>query len=159
RMSAGLEAWVAHLGGLTDFREASALLAEYTGIEVGAETVRRRSTQVGRALADAEDAALAEVERTREPAEPVDPAPGAWVVELDGVMVRYAAGWHEVKVGVVGGVVERTATALSYVAAREGPERFGPRLGAEAARRGALDVVGWEGPVRGRGLARLRRVL
>jgi hypothetical protein len=30
---------------------------------------------------------------------------------------------------------------------------------AEAARRGALDVVGWDGPIRGRGLARVRRVL
>ena len=30
---------------------------------------------------------------------------------------------------------------------------------AEAARRGALDVVGWTGPLRGRGLARLRPVV
>jgi hypothetical protein len=159
RMSAELERWVAHLGGLTDFREATALLAEYTGVELGAETVRRHSTRVGTALADAEDAALAAVERTREAAEPVDPAPGALVVELDGVMVRYQDGWHEVKVGAVGGVVDRTATALSYTAAREGPDRFGPRLVAEAARRGALEIVGWDGPIRGRGLARLRQVI
>ncbi|MCC6175681.1 MAG: hypothetical protein IT305_10290, partial [Chloroflexi bacterium] len=59
RMSPGLEAWVARLGGVTDFREAADLLAEYTGIAVGAETVRRHSAQVGHALADAEDAALA----------------------------------------------------------------------------------------------------
>jgi hypothetical protein len=159
RMSADLEAWVARLGGLTDFREARELLAEYTGIELGAETVRRHSERVGAALADAEDAALAEVERTREAVGPVDPAPGTLVVELDGVMARYRDGWHEVKVGAVGGVVGGTTTALSYVAAREGPDRFGPRLVAEAARRGALDVVGWDGPLRGRGLARLRRVV
>jgi hypothetical protein len=159
RMSPGLERWVARLGGLTDFREASELLAEYTGIELGAETMRRHSERVGAALADAEDAALAEVERTREAAGPVDPAPGLLVVELDGVMARYLDGWHEVKVGAVGGVVDRTATALSYVAAREGPDRFGLRLVAEAARRGALEVVGWTGPVRGRGLARLRGVI
>jgi hypothetical protein len=159
RMSAGLEAWVAPLGGLTDFREATALLAEYTGIALGAETVRRHSERVGTALADAEDAALATVERTREAAGPVDPAPGDLVVELDGVMARYQDGWHEVKVGAVGGGVAGATTALSYVAAREGPDRFGPRLVAEAARRGALDVVGWDGPIRGRGLARVRRVL
>ena len=159
RMSPGLEAWVARLGGLTDFREASELLAEYTGIELGAETVRRHSERVGTALADAEDAALLEVERTREPVGPVDSAPGDLVVELDGVMVRYQDGWHEVKVGAVGGGVDRRATALSYVATREGPGRFGPRLVAEAARRGALEIVGWNGPIRGRGLARLRRVI
>lgn len=155
RMSPGLQEWVAHLGGVTDFREASGLLAEYTGIE----TVRRHRRRVGTALADAEDAALAAVEQTREPVGPVDPAPGELVVELDGVMVRYQDGWHEVKVGAVGGVVDRTTTALSYTAAREGPARFGPRLVAEAARRGALEIVGWEGPIRGRGLARLRRVV
>ena len=159
RMSPGLEAWVARLGGVTDFREAADLLAEYTGIAVGAETVRRHSAQVGHALADAEDAALAQVERTREAAGPVDPAPGDLVVELDGVMVRYQDGWHELKVGAVGGVVDQATTALSYTAAREGPDRFGPRLVMEAARRGALDIVGWDGPIRGRGLARLRRVV
>ena len=159
RMSAGLEAWVAHLGGLTDFREAAGLLAEHAGVELGVETVRRHSERVGAALADADDAATALVEQTREAAGAVDPAPGELVVELDGVMARYQDGWHEVKVGVVGGVVDRTATALSYVAAREGPERFGPRLVAEAARRGALAIVGWDGPLRGRGLARLRRVV
>lgn len=159
RMSAGLEAWIAHLGGLTDFREATGLLAEHAGVELGVETVRRHSERAGTALADAEDAATALVEQTREATGPVDPAPGELVVELDGVMARYQDGWHEVKIGAVGGVVDRAATALSYVAAREGPDRFGPRLVAEAARRGALDVVGWDGPVRGRGLARLRRVV
>jgi hypothetical protein len=159
RMSPGLEGWVARLGGVTDFREATDLLAEYTGIDLGTETVRRHSKRVGTALADAEDAAVVAVEQTREPAGPVDPAPGALVVELDGVMVRYQDGWHEVKVGAVGGVVDRTTTALSYTAAREGPDRFGPRLVAEAARRGALEIVGWDGPVQGRGLARLRRVV
>jgi hypothetical protein len=158
-MSAGLGAWVARLGGLTDFREAAELLAEYTGLVVGTETVRRHTERVGSGLADAEDAALAEVERTREAAGPVDPAPGDLVVELDGVMARYLGGWHEVKVGAVGGIVDGATTALTYVAAREGPDRFGPRLLAEAARRGALEVVGWDGPIRGRGLARLRRVV
>ncbi len=33
----------------------------------------------------------------------------------------------------------------SYVAARETATNFAPRLGTEAARRGALDIVGWRG--------------
>ena len=46
RMSPGLEAWVARLGGATDFREASELLAEYTGIDLGAETVELPTIEI-----------------------------------------------------------------------------------------------------------------
>ena len=84
------------------------------------------------------------MQRTRESAAPLETAPGALVVETDGVMVRYRDGWHEAKLGVVGGQVAGDLRAISYVAAREGPEQFGPRLLAEAARRGALAIVGWE---------------
>ena len=159
RMSAGLVTWLTLAGAHGDFRAAARVLAEYTGLEVGAETIRTHAERVGRALADAEDAALVQVEATREAAEPVDPAPGQVVVELDGVMAPYLDGYHELKVGAVGGSADGAVTALSYVAAREGPESFGRRLLAEAARRGALDIVGWTGPVRGRGLARLRPVV
>jgi hypothetical protein len=159
RMSAGLEAWVARAGAREPFRAAAATLAEYTGLALGAETVRAHAEGAGRALADADDAAAERVERTREAAEAVDAAPGDLVVELDGVMAPYDDGYHEVKVGAVGGIVDGEAVALSYVAAREGPAAFGRRLAAEAARRGALDIVGWAGPLRGRGLARLRPVV
>jgi hypothetical protein len=49
--------------------------------------------------------------------------------------------------------------APSYVAAREPADAFGPRLLAEAARRGALEIVDWQGPRTGPGLAVLRRVV
>jgi hypothetical protein len=45
------------------------------------------------------------------------------------------------------------------VAAREDAAAFGPRLLTEAARRGALEVIRWEGPRTGTGLAVLRRVV
>lgn len=111
-------------------------------------------------LAAAQDAAAERVLATREAAEPVDPAPGMLVVEAGGVMVRYQDGWHEVKVGLVGGVTDGDLVASSYVAAREGAGAFAPRLLARLrrARRGALDVVGWEGPLGGRSLAVLRPV-
>lgn len=48
--------------------------------------------------------------------------------------------------------------APSFVAAREEAQVFGPRLLAEAARRGALDVVDWAGGRVGPGVAQLRRV-
>lgn len=73
-------------------------------------------------------------------------------------MVRYHCpntcgctdGWHEVKLGVLGGWTGQRPTAHlvkpSYVAARETATVFAHRLGTEAARRGALDIVGWEQP-------------
>ena len=159
RVSAGLGLWLARLGAATDFREAAELLGELTGLELGAETVRRHAERAGAALRAAEDAAVARLERTREPAEPPAPAPGALLVEADGAMVRFLDGWHEVKLGLVGGVVGGELVAPSYVAAREPAEAFGPRLAAEAARRGALEVERWEGGVAGRGLAVLREAV
>ena len=96
---------------------------------------------------------------TKEPAETVDPAPGMLVVETDGVMVPYLDGWHEVKLGLVAGQVDGKLESPSYLAVRASVDELGPRLLAEAARRGALEVVGWEGPVTGRGLAVLRKVV
>jgi|SRR5215212_1560141 len=144
RTSGGVRAWLARLGAATDFREAAELLGELTGLALGAETVRRHSEAAGAALRAAEDAAVATVERTREAAEPVEAAPGALLVEADGATVRYLDGWHEVKLGLVGGWDGETVRTPSYVAAREPAERFGHRLAAEAARRGALEVADWE---------------
>jgi hypothetical protein len=158
RLSTGLRDWLVLLGTTTVFRDGAELLATLTGLAVAPETVRRCTEQTGEALADAEDAAVAQVEATREAAEPVEAAPGLLVVETDGGMLRYLDGWHEVKLGLVAGWEAARLQAPSYVAAREPAERFGARLAAEAARRGALEIVRWTGPVRGRGLAVLREV-
>jgi hypothetical protein len=159
RTSAGLDGWLARLGAATDFREAAELLAELSGLAVGAETVRRHTERTGAALRRAEDAAVARVERTREAAEPLDAAPGVLLVETDGAMVRYLDGWHEVKLGLVGGWVDGELVQPSYLAAREPAVAWGRRLAAEGARRGALEIVRWEGGPVGRGLAVLREVL
>jgi hypothetical protein len=158
RTSAALDQWLARVGATTDFREAAELLAELTGLAVGAETVRRHTEQLGAVLRQAETEAVAQVERTREAAESVEAAPGALLVETDGVMVRYRDGWHEVKLGLVGGWADGELVQPSYVAARDTAAQWGPRLAAEAARRGALEIVRWEGGVVGRGLAVLREV-
>ena len=158
RISAGLDAWLIRLTVAAPPREAAALLTDLTGLVVHPETLRTHTTAVGEALADADAAAITQVQATREAAEPIDPAPGTLVVETDGAMVRYRDGWHEVKIGVVGGTADGELTAASYVVAREPAEQFGPRLLAEAARRGALEVVRWEGPPTRPGLAVLRRV-
>jgi hypothetical protein len=139
--------------------EAQALLATLTGVAVSPETVRHRTEKRGKELEEETTHARSQVVETREAAEEVNRAPGDLVVETDGVQVRYRDRWHEVKLGVVGGQVRGELQTQSYVAARESAEVFGTRLLAEAARRGALEVVGWEGTLTGQGLARLRKVI
>jgi hypothetical protein len=134
-------------------------LERLTGLAVSAETVRQHTERVGAQLEAAALRESAQVQHTQEAAAPLDPAPGPLVVEVDGVMVRYPDGWHEVKVGLVAGLVEGELRAPSYVAARASAEQFGPRVLAEAARRGALEEIGWEGPVTRRGLAVLPEVV
>ena len=158
RLSTGLRAWVMEVGAETAFKQGGRLRAELTGLAVSKETIRRSCQRQGQALAQAEAAAAARVLATRETAAAIDPAPGQLVVETDGVYVRYLDGWHEVKLGLVAGSVDGALVAPSYVAARESAEVFGPRLLAEAARRGALEIVGWKGGLSGRALGILREV-
>jgi hypothetical protein len=165
--STGLTRWEAALGAITTFREAAQLLAELAGIEVGRETLRTQAERLGTELEGQQRAAMAYVERAHEaPTAEHRPVPGRLVIETDGVMVRYrdrhldgepiAGDWHEVKLGLAGGWQDGHLRQPSYVAAREPAAAFGRRLAAEAARRGALEVVRWEGGVAGRGLAVLR---
>ena len=158
RISPGMTEWLVHLGAGTSFKEAAGLLEKLTGLTVSPETVRQRTEERGTAIEEEDQAAIDRVAKTQEAAEAVDRAPGNLVVETDGVMVRYLDGWHEVKLGLVGGYVDGRLVNPSYVAAREKAEQFGPRLLAEAARRGALEVLCWEGPLTGNGLAVLPEV-
>jgi hypothetical protein len=152
--STGLVRWQAALGAVTTFREAARLLGDLAGVEVGSETLRTHAERIGTELEGRQRAAMADVEQTHEPpAGEHDPAPGVLVIETDGVMVRYRdrqldgglvdSDWHEVKVGVAGGWQQGHLGQPSYVAAREPAVAFARRLGTEAARRGALDVVKW----------------
>ena len=159
RLSAGLRAWLEELGASHSFTEAAWWLTRLTGLGARPETIRQRTERAGAALEATAQAASQEVLRTQEPAAPLDAAPGQLTVETDGVMVRYQDGWHEVKLGLVAGLHDGQLQAPSYVAMRASPEQFGPRLLAEAARRGALEVVDWDGPPTDRSAAVLRSVL
>ena len=83
----------------------------------------------------AEAAAVRQTQRTREAAEPLDPAPGLLVVEADGANILSTDGWHEVKIGMVAGWDGDRLVAPSYVAAREPATTFGPRPATEAMQR------------------------
>lgn len=158
-MTEEVDEWVTELGAALPFTRAATLLERLTGIAVSDETVRRHTEARGANLAAAQEAEAIVAERQGESVAPVDPAPGQLVVEVDGVLLRYRDGWHEVKVCVVGGWDGTRLTAQSYLALRASPEVFRLRVAAESARREAWDIVGWEGPVTGRGLALLRFVV
>lgn len=155
-LSLGASEWAAKVGAGLPFRVAAALLEELTGVALGAETVRAHAEGVGTVLAAARQGAAEQVEATREPVGPVEAAPGLLVLQADGAQLRYTDDWHEVKLGLVGGCQpgqpaaatqpEQAPTLLqpTYVAARASASEFGTLWLAEAARRGALEVVGWE---------------
>jgi hypothetical protein len=147
RLSPGLTTWLLELGARLAFREAAGLLERLTGLAVSAETIRMRTERTGARLEAAAEAVSAQLQRTGRAVGPVDRAPGTLVVETDGVMVRYLDGWHEVKLGLVAGLADGQLRAPSYLALRTSAEAFGPRLLAEAARRGALTEIGWAGSI------------
>lgn len=137
RLSAGLDADLTRLGAATSFREAATVLTALTGLTVAPETVRQHTEAAGAAREARTQTASTCVATTQESPTRV-PAPGWLIIETDGVMVRYRDGWHEVKLAVVAGQVQGRLIAPSYVGARASPEQFGPRLVAEAARRGGV---------------------
>lgn len=155
-LSPGCSAWLARVGALVPFRQAAALLEELAGLGVGAETVRTQAEAAGGLLDLCRQEAAAQVERTREPVGPLALAEGLLVVMTDGVQLRYLDDWHEVKLGLVSGCqpgwpapgtqpgLEHVLRGPSYLARRAPAAAFGPLLLAEAARRGALEIVGWE---------------
>jgi len=146
------------LPGTTTPRQAAARRTDRRGLVSGRDSLRAHTTAAGAAVAAAAQAARVQVQAWGEAVGPVEPAAGTVVVEADGAMVRSADGWQEVQVGVVGGVRAGEVTAASDVAARESAAACGPRRLAEAARRGALAVVHWQGPRTGPGRAVLRPV-
>jgi len=66
RTSAGLRRWEGKLGGITTFAEAQGLLAEFTGVQVGVETLRTHAEQIGTELEGKQQAAMAHVAATHE---------------------------------------------------------------------------------------------
>jgi hypothetical protein len=157
RTTGGLQHWEALLGGLTTFAEADQLLETLAGVDVGIETLRTHAEAAGTELEGQQRAAMAQVQATHEP--PATYAPVAedqtLVVEANGVMARYRdrhlggtlinGEWHEIKLGLAGGWLNDHLVSPGYVTARETASAFAPRLGTEAARRGALEIVAWRG--------------
>ncbi len=126
------------LGASVPFAEAAALLAHFTGVRVGAETVRRLTEAAGAAQVAVATAAVAELERTLADG---PRGPAVQLLSVDGAMVPLRAGvWTEVKTLAVG-AVEATAAGpqtarLSYFSRQTDAATFGRLATVETHRRG-----------------------
>ena len=126
------------LGASVPFAAAAALLAHFTGVRVGAETVRRMTEAAGAAQVAVETAAVADLERAL-PDGP--PGPAVQLLSVDGALVPLRAGvWAEVKTLAVGEVAATrdgpTTAALSYFSRLADAATFGRLATAETHRRG-----------------------
>ncbi len=120
------------------FAQAAELLAHFTGVRVGAETVRRLTEAAGAAQVAVETAAVRALERTL-PDGPLGPA--VQLLSVDGAMAPLVGGaWAEVKTLVLGEVVPGadgpTTVALSYVSRLTDATTFGYLATTETHRRG-----------------------
>lgn len=126
------------LGALVPFAQAAFLLAHFTGVAVGVETVRRLTEAAGAAQVARETAAVAELERTL-PDPPTGPA--VLLLSVDGAMAPLVDGeGSEVKTLALGEVVATDdgprTTALSYFSRLTDATTFGRLATAETHRRG-----------------------
>ena len=133
------------LGTALPFGQVPALLAHFTGVTVGVESVRRLTEAAGAAQLVCDEAELARIVASL-PAPPAGPP--VQQLSLDGAMVPLVGGdWAEVKTLAIGTVESLGAgdeeqrvrtTALSYCARLSDATSFGQLATLETHRRGTL---------------------
>jgi hypothetical protein len=126
------------LGASVPFAQATDLLQRFTGVRVGAETVRRFTTMAGTTQVAVETAAVVELEATVADG-PTGPA--VQLLSVDGAMVPLVASeWAEIKTLALGKVVSSTSGPhtidLSYFSRLADAETFGRLATGETHRRG-----------------------
>lgn len=141
----GLVEGMVRLGIHVPFNQVPPLIAHFTGVTVGTETVRRLTEAAGTAQLACEERELARIL-----SDLPDPPPGPPVqqISLDGAMVPLVGGmWAEVKtlaIGAIEQVVEADTPrfagtrALSYCARLTDAASFGQLATLETHRRGTL---------------------
>ena len=142
-MSPKLLGRVVRSGSQLPFADAAEEMADYWGIWLGEETVRRVTEAAGKAYAAVQDAEAARLQRERP-----EPPPGPPVLQasVDGAMVPLRHGeWAEVKtlaIGTVGvarnrdGEQEVRTTDLSYFSRSAEASVFTQQARGEVYRRG-----------------------
>lgn len=143
--SPGLKRMIAYAGAQLPFGQAAESLYESSGrrFQVGAETVRRLSEQLGGEAMVRWEVERRQLERVgvNQSAgcfgDSVEAAPARLVIEADGTMVPTQEGWKEAKVSTVVSWNQQGTVERKVVFARlDNPERFGNRLWLEAKRAG-----------------------
>jgi hypothetical protein len=129
------------LATLAPFAQIPSLLAHFTGVTVGAETVRRLTEAAGSAQVARETAAVDSIERWL-PAPP--PGPAVQLLSVDGAFVPVLGGsWAEVKTLAIGEVCGAASdpeqlhtTRLSYFSRLTDATSFARLATVETQRRG-----------------------
>lgn len=129
---------IVRLGAVMPFAQVPAVRAHFTGVRVGAETVRRLTEAAGAAQVARETENVVELERGL-PDAPLGPC--VQLFSVDGAMVPLVGGdWAEVKTLVVGEVASEDGrvrtTDLSYFSRLADAETFGRLATTETHRRG-----------------------
>jgi hypothetical protein len=129
---------VVRLGATVPFAQAADLLAHFTGVRVGSETVRRLTEAAGAVQVAIETMAVANLERQL----PTPPSgPPVQLLSVDGAMVPLVGGeWGEAKTLALGEVVATDegprTVALSYFSRLTDAATFGRLATLETQRRG-----------------------
>jgi hypothetical protein len=134
-------AGIVRLGVLLPFAQVPPLIAQFTGVSVSVETVRRLTEAAGAIQETCDTAAVAQIERTL-PDPPVGPA--VQLLSVDGAMVSLVDGtWREVKTLALGTVAPARAPAapiqtheLSYFSRLTDAASFTRLATVETQRRG-----------------------
>jgi len=131
------------LGATVPFAQAADLLAHFTGVRVGAETVRRLTEAAGAVQVTIETTAVADLERTL-PAAPEGPA--VQLLSVDGAMAPRVGGeWGEVKTLALGEVVATDdgphTTGLSYFSRLTNATTFSRLSTVETHRQGTATAA------------------
>ena len=102
RLTPALVAGIVRVGVLVPFAQVPPLIAQFTGVTVSVETVRRLTEAAGAVQEARDTAAVEQIERTL-PDPPVGPA--VQLLSVDGAMVSLVDGtWREVKTLALGTV-------------------------------------------------------
>jgi hypothetical protein len=134
---------IVRLGALIPFAQVGETLAQFTGVEIGAETARRLTERAG-AVLEQEQTAESERLRREYPAAPLGPP--VQQLSVDGAMVPLVGGvWAEVRTLALGtverckrrdGSEEPHTVALSYFSRRCDAAKFAELALVELHRRG-----------------------
>lgn len=152
-LSSGVEAAVCLTSAHLPFAEATRLVEQLSGVRVSAVTAQTVAETVGLEIAAAQQAEQAAAWAGKLPEAPAT-TPERLYVGVDGVIVPFDDGWHELKVAALYEVEARPsdptereptetlhAVNATYLATQAEAREFGKAVWVEAAKRGVAQAT------------------